>query len=1324
MNAHSPLFKVYQMGQFRLARRNGQKWQAVVNPAWQHRNVRMLLAYLLHSSGRRRGREQIIEELWPEQDIENATNRLNNTVHAIRQLLEPELARPAMSRLLRLEADVLILADAGTIWSDTDAFIDLRARSHAASEAAQAVALIEEAVALYGGDFLQEERVSEWALAHREVMHRVWVGLLLELADHRMTKGELSRALDALQPLLASDPTNEAAVRRLMLALTQLQRRNEALQVYERLTSALDRMYGIVPLAETSRLNDAIRKGEIADWLPAQPHSGREAVQMTARRTTEEAKSISEGTPLLKRSALQQGQIGRSNQSPLVGRTEEAQILRRAMVATEQGGEAEQADKRHFLLIRGETGIGKTRLAEELSREASKRGWLIAWSRSYEQESDIPYRLWTEVLRKALGSARDGDYWQLVNEIQKSTISAANGGFDVGQLSILLPELQQALPAGTTSHSLLSPQEQLGMWEAMYRFLTTISQYRPLLLVLDDLHWADGSSLELLAYVIRQLHTQSNQHVLLVGTCRETELAQTHTLRTIIASLQREQLLSTLGIQPLTQAQIGALVAPLPDHIVQHIQAQAAGNPFFAEELARYSYAELSTKGMNEGGQEITSQDAFVLPETITAALDRRMSHLSGACQRLLGKAAVLGGSFELALIRFMESSHASNFVEDALLDQLDEALQAGVLTEESSGMAVGYHFWHPMIVSHLYAQLSVARRTQMHRRAAAALQQLYQKREEEVAAAITQHLIKGGGSQQQIAIFAEMAGNRAYALSAYPEAQRHYELAIAPLPIEKGPSDEKKAHKKPELVRAFQQEEMHLAFLHERLAECLMVQGHYHEANAHYEHVLKIRSRQTFESEVEEQREAQIQALIWYEMGRGLGHASDLAGAQECYERGQQVLRDAGVTSGVAWACLRLQYSNKCYDEGYYDEARQAAQDGLRMFEDDIEKRGAAYFAGSITNSTQVLRTIEGDQVELGNIYEMLGIIAGTTGQIDEALTNFNTALAIFEQQNNIRSMANVCNNIGTALMLKTAHAPANGYFRRSLSLAERVGDFPLISTIYINLGDLATLTGDLVEAESWYRRSLKLAERVNIRLDMCFVNCALTANLQDQGNLSSAIKTVRNALTLGREIKSTPMMGLALITLAALRITLVDAERVVRETDAKDPAIRRRLRRILGTLRHALMLQGLRAEDMARARLAQAYVYCQLGDLKAAEEIAKETMKVVELQQHFQLLAQAQRLLGQIFSASRQYYQAEVYCQIALQTSRDYGMRLEYARTLSCLGEALLLQNCPEEEPYQQGITHLEEAFTIFAERYAAVDLERVKRILPKNLHTYSGT
>ena len=1313
-DTHFPLFKVYQLGQFRLERRTGHEWQAVNNPAWQHRNVRMLLAYLLHSPGRRRGREQIIEELWPEQGMENATNRLNNTVHAIRQLLEPALARPALSRLLRLEADVLILADASTIWSDTDAFIDLSARTHATSDPVQAEAFIEEAVALYGGDFLLEERVSEWALARREVLQRVWTGLLLELADHRMTQGALSRAIDALHPLLVSDPTNEAAVRRLMLALAQLDRRNEALQVYQRLTSALDGIYGIVPLAETRKLYEAIRKGEIADWLPVQTRAEDGTAQARAKRAAEEVKSISDVFPLLQRNAAQAARIGRSHQSPLVGRTEELEVLRKALEATEADGEMFEGDICHFWLLKGETGIGKTRLAEELSREASRRGWPVAWSRSYEQESDIPYRLWTEILRKTIATIPEVEYRQWINESEKEVDSAAYGRYDVQQLSILLPELQQALPPGSVTHSSRSTQEQLHMWEATCRFLVSISQKCPLLLVLDDLHWADGSSLELLSYLIRYLNTQVNQRVLVIGTCRETELAQTHPLRTVISGLQREQAIHTLSIQPLTRAQIGALVAPLPDPIVQHIQTQAAGNPFFAEELARYSYSELPTASTPRGKQAAQDADASLLPETITAALDRRVSHLSSACQRLLGKAAVLGGSFELSLLRSMESSNTSNFDEDALLDLLDEALQAGVLTEESAGMAIMYHFWHPMIVNHLYKQLSVARRTQMHRRAADALQQLYQEREEEVAAAITQHLIKGGGSQQQITKYAEIAGNRAYSLSAYPEAQHHYEVAIAHR--EKAKRREGKIQQSEPVVTA-QQEEMHLAFLHERLGECLMVQGHYHEAYTHYEHVLKIRRRQTFETQVEKQREAQFQALLWYEMGRAHGHASNLAGVQECNEQGQQVLQDAGVTSGVAWACLRLQYSNKCYDEGNYDEAREAAQEGLRMFQDDIERRGTAQSNRNIAYSTRILRTIEGDRSELGTIYETLGIIAGTTGQIPESLSYFNTALDIFEQQNNIRSMANVCNNIGTALMLKTANAAANNYFRRSLSLAERVGDLPLISTIYINLGELAIVAGDLVEAEAWYSRSLKLAEKLNIRLDMCFVYSALTVILQDQGDLSGAIKAVQQALALGREINYAPMIGLALISLASLRTTLVDEERVVREVDATDPAIQRRLRRILGTLQRSMRLNGLRAEDMARARLAQAYVHWQLGDLKAAEEIAKETMKIVELRQHFQLLTQAQRLLGRILCASRHFLEGEEYFRLALETSRAYDMPLEYARAQTCLGEALLQQECARGEQSQQGIAYLEEAYATFAEHNATLDLERVRRILPNS-------
>jgi tetratricopeptide (TPR) repeat protein len=383
-------------------------------------------------------------------------------------------------------------------------------------------------------------------------------------------------------------------------------------------------------------------------------------------------------------------------------------------------------------------------------------------------------------------------------------------------------------------------------------------------------------------------------------------------------------------------------------------------------------------------------------------------------------------------------------------------------------------------------------------------------------------------------------------------------------------------------------------------------------------------------------------------------------------------------------------------------------------MFEEDIRQRGENRSPGDFSCSTHITRTIAGDLSELGNIYEALGIIAATTGQITEALTYLNSALVIFEEQNNLRSMANACNNIGAALLMKADHAAADEYYRRSLSLAERVGDLPLVSTVSINLGELAALTGNLLEAETWYRRSLELATRVNIRSDMCHVNCALAINLQDQGKLSDAIGAVHRALALSREIKSPPMTGIALITLANLRMTMVEQEQAARKVDVRDPIISNRLKRILATLHHALALNGLRAEEMAKGRLALATSLLWQGALEAARELAFQTMEVVEEQQHFQLLTQPRRLLGCILSTTGRHVEADQYFQQAMQTSQDYGMRLEYARTLFSWGETLLRRNVPLEVAFQQGLHYLQEAQDIFAMCHAAIDLERVKRTL----------
>jgi len=1382
-----PELRVYLLGQFHVERKREQGWSIIDHRTWQRRRARSLLGCLLNSPGRRLGREQAMELLWPDLEADISANRLNGAVHELRQILEPNLARPAASRMLRLEHDVLELADNSHIWVDVDAFESLlkEAESLVSTQPMQAEYLLEEAASLYSGGYLLEELYAEWAAPRRDALQRRWVGTLLDLAHMRTQRQAFASAIETLDRLRVADPTNETALQRLMVLLTHTDRRGEALHIYRQHAATLQREYEGVPLTETRQLYEALQAGEspevyLSKWVQSRPKGQEQTTLRT--KLAHVSPQTSQTSHTTSRLAFQSGRL---NQSPLVGRDPERQVMQEVLSTLEQRTEQNSGSKEkgeqvevgtrrtsidaipltgpkrpHLLLLMGEPGLGKTRLAEELSNDAHTREWTVIWSRVHEQDGNIPYHPWRSILRSLLS-----DIAQIADKQHTPQGMFTAPGlptFQLEWLGPLLPELGISPAQERSAQSY--EQERLHLWEATLGLLSTLSTQHPLLIVVDDLHWADESSIELLTYLAHHLQ---NQRILLVGTCRDDELAPSHKLRSLISALRREQAVVTLPVHPLTQAQIGVLVAHLPQDLVEQIQTQAAGNPLFAEELARYistpnsdatrtptllrdessPYPHLPSTISHKVGRDTPSP----LPEVVAGLLERRLHRLSGECQALLGKAAILGGSFELRQLLRMASEHA----EDFTLDLLEEALQEGLLIEEGMGSQITYHFWHPLIVSHLYERLSAARRAQMHRRAAEVIEATSTPlSREKMASTIVYHLLRGGSDASQIVDYAEIAGHQARALTAYAEAHYYYLRAIQALT---GISDTLDFFEINDIMTSLEQIALQLSTPHgsdtsqtfdlvrlcrllEHIAECDRILGFFEDERRLYTCILTIRTSRRFQQQLASiqsesvtdsktfhQYEAQFQALLWREISATWVAVGDYDKAYSCCERGREMMQRAGVTSGAAWAALSLQIGVILRYKGNYPEARQYAQEALTMLNDAHQRTDVQPVEHFLPSSphTRNERILSDDSSYLGHAHEVLGIIEASEGRISDALEHMHTALLFYEQQELVSEVILVCGNIGAAYIMRGDLDAARTFLHRALDLAERVGDLPNLAFITGNLGDIAYRSGNLLEAEEWYTRSLTLAERVHDREHISWC-CVVLANVQqDQGKLHEAARNLYRAINTGRAIKNARCIRFALVSLGDLRIIEASIIYMLQQAQGRRDAQQERtyqrlLQRAKSTLQRAISQEEVEKESIIDCKLLLATVYYLLGQLETAQHMALQTMREAQEQETSRAIGRTQRLLGRIFAAQQHYDEADSSFEQAIELFHKQGLRLDYARALYGYGLTLLQRSFlseaigEQQELHQRGMRYLHIAHDFFADAHATIDLTWIERLI----------
>jgi len=670
---------------------------------------RALLALLLLHANEVVPSERLLAELWSDDRPEASAKALQVAVSRLRRVLEPQLASGQKSRLLLTRAPgyELRVAPGELDAQRFEAAVERGREALAAGDHALAARRLDEALALWRGPALADLRYEQFAQADIARLEDLRAGALedrisadLELGRHQALVGELEQ-------LVAEHPYRERLAAALMTALYRSGRQADALDVYRRTRRRLVEELGIEPGRELKKLERSILVQD-DDLEPPRPPPEAPA------------------------------------RGPFVGREQEMAELLAALEASRAGAGA-------VVLVGGEPGIGKSRLAEELAACARARDVRVLVGRCWEAGGAPPYWPWVQVLRAC------------VREVEPVALAAHVAG-RAAELGTLVPELAEVL--GVRAAAPTAAQDaRFRLFDAVAAFLKSVSRDQPLALVLDDLHAADEPSLLLLRFVAAELE---RARVLIVGCYRDSDVRAGHPVAEALPELTRQQTVRTLSLRGIERADVGRLLEltagrAAPDELTARVHDVTEGNPLFAGQIAHL----LGTAGAPDAG-------TLPIPDGVKQAIGRRLQRQTPACRHVLTLASVLGREFGLDALERL-----SDLGDDDLHDALEEAVAAH-LVSDVPGSNGRLRFSHMLIRDALHDDLPATRSRRLHRAAGDALESLYGAGREGHVAEIAEHyLAAGAGAAAKATQYTVRAGDLARSQVAYEEAARHYRRAV-----------------------------------------------------------------------------------------------------------------------------------------------------------------------------------------------------------------------------------------------------------------------------------------------------------------------------------------------------------------------------------------------------------------------------------------------------------------------------------------------------------------------------------------------------------------
>lgn len=720
----------------------------------------------------------------------------------------------------------------------------------------------------------------------------------------------------------------------------------------------------------------------------------------------------------------------------------------------------------HPVFVSGAAGIGKTRLVQEFEWSLAGQDVLFLTTRFYEAGGSLPYRAFYESLRGVIG------YFL---EVAENRLPALFGP--------MTPQVIQDFSEGewltfaSPSVQLSADQEKYRIFDYLTRLYLGVTRLRPVVLVIDDMHWADGLSLEFLAYLMRN---SIGHRLFLIATMREREAtSMDFPITGWLRQMSRSGNYVLLTLRPLDDASMQFVIEQtfgkegIPPKVVATLLHEARGNPFYLREMLRLLVSDGAIK-LERDHWVCDNIPEIRLPETIVDLVDAYLSGLDGQTLEVLTQAAAIGGEFTYEVLEAV-----TEMKESALLPILEKALKNAILQEHPSRREDRYVFAHATFRKVLYERLSKRRRKRLHLHIGNVMAQVYAERSSFIAAELARHYLAADDLEHALWYTIE-AGNQSWSSLAISDAGRYYQQAeeiierLGSAPLEGDTPVLQMA------ALGLQVEGMKLAEYHLNFGCMCIQQGKVEKARLELDQAFGFGKQ--LDSNSLMGRALTAMAELCHVLGdyaTGMEHAADAL----------DLLRQTGDNAGEIKALIAIAASHNF--QGQYAQSRNVYEmvlDLAKAAGDRLSEAGALWGVGQSLyqqghyesalkygeQSLVITREI-GDRLGERRSLSLIGGVHLDLGNYDEALKYFESALRVVRGVGYRVSEGAMLNNIGEAMRRQRRFTEALVYYQQSLELARETNDRGLQALVTLNIGLVQQGRGQHRQALEMFEQSLQ---------------------------------------------------------------------------------------------------------------------------------------------------------------------------------------------------------------------------------------------------------